>query len=329
LSIPASPRPRVLLADDHISFLESLRGQLSGALDIVGTASGGNQAVKLAQSLRPDVAVLDISMPDCDGFETLRRIRQSGLKTRVVFLTMHGDDEFVVEAIQSGAHGYVPKSRTHVDLIDAIAHAVAGRLFLPTVTSLSRVGDSRHAVQFHASDSTYLDEVSRLAGATLRSGEQFVLACSEATCRGVAERLNARQMDLALLADRGLYVAEDSERSLSRVMDGRRPDKDRLTDMVGELEQMRLAGPNGPHGRLTLFGDMAVWLCRDGNLEAALELERLWDEQTRALPIFTICAYPIECFAHPHSRNLFGNVCGAHSAVVQTGNFLHRWSEAR
>jgi DNA-binding NarL/FixJ family response regulator len=329
LNIAASARPRVLLADDHIPFLVSLRGKLSGVLDIVGTASGGYEALELAQSLRPDVAVLDIAMPDCDGFEVLRRIRQSGLKTRVVFLTMHGDDEFATAAIQSGAHGYVPKSRTHVDLIDAIAHAVADRLFLPTVTSLSTVGDSRHAVQFHGNDSAYLDEVSRLARATLRSGEPFVLACSEATRKGVAERLKARQMDLALLADRGLYVADDSELAVPHVMNGGWPDEDRLADMIGQLEQRRLAGPNGPHGRLTLFGDMAVSLCRDGNFEAALELERIWDERTRALPIFTICAYPIECFEHPHARNPSWNVCGAHSAVVQTGSFVHRWSDVR
>jgi DNA-binding NarL/FixJ family response regulator len=324
LNIAAPARPRVLLADDHIHVRESVSRLLAAAFDIVATAADGRQALDLARRLRPDVVVLDVGMPELDGFQTLEQLRRDNPETRVVFLTMHSDDEFVAAAINGGAHGYVLKSRVHMDLISAIDHALAGRLFLSSLTSLSIVEGSRHAVQFHANDSHFLDEVSKLVGATLRSGEQVVLVTSEATRNGVARRLQARQMNLAELAEREEYVAMDSGLALSQVMRDGRPDKERLAEIIHGLDRLRLAVPNGPRGRLTIFGDMAVSLCRNGNFEAALELERIWNELTRALPFFTVCSYPIECFEHAEARNLFQNVCAEHSAVNQTRNFAQR-----
>ena len=179
----------------HRTFLESVSRLLAAAFDIVATAGDGRQALDLARRLRPDVVVLDVAMPDLNGFQTLEQLRRDGPETRVVFLTMHRDDEFVAAAINGGAHGYVLKSRIHLDLISAIDHALAGRLFVPSLTSLSTVAGSRHTVQFHANDSHFLDEVSQLVGATLRSGEQVVIVTSEATRIGVAQRLQARQIE--------------------------------------------------------------------------------------------------------------------------------------
>ena len=172
MNIAEPARPRVLLADDHSHVRESVGRLLAAAFDIVATAPDGRQALNLARRLRPDVAVLDVTMPGFNGFQTLEQLRQDGSETRVVFLTAHSDDEFVAAAISGGAHGYVLKSRMHLDLISAIDHALAGRLFVPSLTSLSTVAGSRHTVQFHANDHQFLDEVSQLVGATLRSGEQ-------------------------------------------------------------------------------------------------------------------------------------------------------------
>jgi DNA-binding NarL/FixJ family response regulator len=315
LNIAAPTRPRVLLADDHIHFLESISRLLTAVFDIVAIVPDGRQAVDLARRLRPDVVVLDVSMPDLDGFQTLEQFRRDGLETRVVFLTMHEDDEFVAAAINAGAHGYVLKSRIHSDLISAIGHALAGRLFLPSLTSLSTVAGNRHTVQFHANDSHYLDEISQLVGATLRSGEQVVLVTSETTRIGVAQRLQARQLNLAALAEREQYVATDSALALSQVMHDGKPDKERLAEVIHGLDRLRLAAPNGP-GRLTIVGDMTVSLCRNGDFEAALEIERIWNELTRALPFFTVCSYPIDCFEHEEARNQLPNVCAEHGAVT-------------
>ena len=316
VTIAPPARPRVLLADDHSAFLESVSRLLAAAFDIVALAGDGRQALDLARRLRPDVVVLDVAMPELDGFQTLELLRRDGPEARVVFLTMHREDEFVSAAINAGAHGYVLKSRTRLDLISAIDHALAGRLFVPSLTSLSTVAGSRHAVQFHANDSHFLDEVSQLVAATLRSGEQVVIVTNEATRTGVAQRLQARQIDLAMLAERGQYVAQDSALALSHVMHEGRPDKERVAEMIHGLDLLRLAVPNGPRGRLTIVGDMSACLCRNGDFEAALELERIWNDLTRALPFFTVCSYPIDCFENSEALNLLSNVCAAHSAVT-------------
>src|SRR5688572_13199666 len=137
MNIAPAARPRVLLADDHVPVLESVSRLLAGAFDIVALAGDGRQALDLARRFRPDVVVLDVAMPELDGFQTLEQLRRDGPETRVVFLTMHRDDELVSAAINAGAHGYVLKSRIQLDLIRAIDHALAGRLFVPSLTSLS------------------------------------------------------------------------------------------------------------------------------------------------------------------------------------------------
>jgi DNA-binding NarL/FixJ family response regulator len=315
LNIAAPPRPRILLADDYHPFLETINRLLADAFDVVALASDGHQALDLTRRLRPAVVVLDIAMPVLDGFQTLKRLRRDDPETRVVFLTMHRDDELVAAAINEGAHGYVLKSRAHLDLISAIDHALAGRLFVPSLTSLSTVAGSRHAVQFHANDSRFLDDVSQLVGATLRWGEQIVVVVSEATRIGVDQRLQARQMNLAMLSERGQYVVEDSAVALSQVMIDGRPDRGRLAEIINGLDQLRVSFQKGPSRRLTIFGDMAVTLCRNGDFEAALELERIWNELTRTLPFLTVCSYPIDCFEHSEANQL-SIVCDEHSAVT-------------
>jgi DNA-binding NarL/FixJ family response regulator len=315
LSIEPPGRPRVLLADDHIAFLESVSRLLTAPFDIVALAGDGRQALDLARRLRPDVVVLDVAMPHLDGFQTLKELRRDGPKPRVVFLTTHADDEIVAMAINEGAHGYVLKSRAHLDLIGAIDHALAGRLFVPSLPSLSTVGGHRHAIQLHANDGRFLDEVTQFVGATLRSGEQIVMLASETTRLGVAQRLQARQMNLAVLAEQGQYVAQDSELALSQVMQDGRPERRRLAEIVNGLDELRLAFPKGPR-RLTIFGDMSGILCRKGMFEAALELERIWNELTRPLPFLTVCSYSIDCFDHSAVRSHLPNICAEHSAVT-------------
>ena len=160
-------------------------------------------------------------MPDLNGFQTLEQLRRDGLETRIVFLTMHADDEFVAAAINGGAHGYVLKSRIHLDLISAIDHALAGRLCLPSMISLSTIAGSRHAVEFHDNESHFLDEVSQLVRATLLSGEQVVLVSSEATRLGVAQRLQAAA-DESRRAGRAGTVRRDGFRTGLVTPDARR-----------------------------------------------------------------------------------------------------------
>ena len=123
-------RIRVLLADDHEAMLERVASLLKTECDVVGTATDGQQALEAAQDLKPDVLVLDISMPVMNGIETAHQLKKAGVETHIVFLTVHDDPDFAREALEAGALGYVIKPRIASDLVAAIKAAYAGRLFL-------------------------------------------------------------------------------------------------------------------------------------------------------------------------------------------------------
>ena len=123
-------RIRVLLADDHEAMLDRVADLLADEFDVIGTAIDGRQALKAARELKPDVLVLDISMPVMNGIETAYRLRQAGAKTRIIFLTVHDDPDYVREALEAGALGYVIKPRIASDLVAAINVVHAGRSFV-------------------------------------------------------------------------------------------------------------------------------------------------------------------------------------------------------
>ena len=120
-------RIRVLLADDHEAMLDRVARLLATECNVVGTVTDGQQALDAARELKPDVLVLDISMPVMNGIETARRLKEAGSETRIVFLTVHDDPDFAREALEAGALGYVIKQRIASDLVAAIKKAHADR----------------------------------------------------------------------------------------------------------------------------------------------------------------------------------------------------------
>ena len=120
----------MLLADDHEAMLDRVADLLAGECDVIGTAIDGRQALDAAKHLKPDVLVLDISMPVMNGIETAHCLKEAGVKTRIVFLTVHDDPDFAREALEAGALGYVIKPRIASDLMIAINEVYAGRSFV-------------------------------------------------------------------------------------------------------------------------------------------------------------------------------------------------------
>jgi CheY-like chemotaxis protein len=121
---------RVLLADDHEMILAQVRVLLGKDFDIVGAVSNGRDAVVEVQRLDPDVLVIDISMPVLDGLHAVSQLRFTNCRTKVVFLTVHEDQDFVVAAFSAGASGYVSKSDIARDLVPAIREVMQGRSYV-------------------------------------------------------------------------------------------------------------------------------------------------------------------------------------------------------
>ena len=123
-------RIRVFLADDHEAMRERVAKILGTECDIVGTATDGRETVDGVTKLKPDVLVLDITMHEFSGIEVARRLKEDGVGSSIVFLTVHEDPEFAKEALEIGALGYVIKPSMASDLMVAVKEAYAGRSFV-------------------------------------------------------------------------------------------------------------------------------------------------------------------------------------------------------
>ncbi len=130
---------RVLLADDHAVLRAGLCALLSAEpdMEVVGEATNGEEAVQLAERLRPDVVVMDISMPVKDGLEATAEISERLPKTRVLVLTMHAEEQYLLRVLEAGGSGYVLKRSADTELMEAIRTVQRGEAFLyPSATRL-------------------------------------------------------------------------------------------------------------------------------------------------------------------------------------------------
>lgn len=129
----------VLLVDDHAMFRSGIRALLGAedAVTVIGEASTGDEAVDMVRELKPDVVVMDLSMPGSNGLEATRRITALGLGTHVLVLTVHAEEEYLIPVVDAGASGYLTKTSADTDLIEAIRVVARGQVSLPpSATSL-------------------------------------------------------------------------------------------------------------------------------------------------------------------------------------------------
>jgi DNA-binding NarL/FixJ family response regulator len=123
-------RARLLLADDHEEFLAVEARLLEPEFEVIATARDGQAALEETARLGPDALILDISMPVLGGFEAARLLRAAGSCVKIVFLTVHGDPDYVRAGLAVGVSGYVVKSRLASDLVPALRAALAGQTFV-------------------------------------------------------------------------------------------------------------------------------------------------------------------------------------------------------
>lgn len=123
-------RPTVILADDHAVVIEGLKRILAEDFEVVATASDGAELVAEVEARRPDLVVVDLSMPNVGGLEAIERIDALGGGTRMVVLTMHRDEAYAVAALDAGARGYVLKHADPSELVTALHEALAGNVYV-------------------------------------------------------------------------------------------------------------------------------------------------------------------------------------------------------
>jgi two-component system, NarL family, response regulator NreC len=144
----AMRKTRILLADDHAVVRQGFKMLLSAQpdMEIVGEAANGREAVETAETLRPDIVVMDVAMPELNGIEATRRLAASAPHTRVIALSMHKDSVYVREILRAGARGYLLKDSGAEDLVSAIRAVAKGESYLSPAVSNAVLDDYRRHV---------------------------------------------------------------------------------------------------------------------------------------------------------------------------------------
>lgn len=139
---------KILLADDHALVRQGLRFILEAQndMEIVGQAGNGNEAVEMAEKLKPDVVIMDVAMPGLNGVEATRRLSGSLPRTRVLALSMHKDSVYVREILRAGARGYLLKDSGDADLVAAVRAVAKGEGYISPAVSDAVLSDYRKHV---------------------------------------------------------------------------------------------------------------------------------------------------------------------------------------
>lgn len=182
-------RARILLADDHDLFRAGLAGLIDAQpdLQVVGQAEDGLEALSLMSELKPNLIVMDIKMPVCDGLEATRLIRAEVPDAKIVMLTVHDEDEKLFEAIKAGASGYLLKDTKSADFLDGIRRALTGEAVLPPKLA-SRLLDEFARLSKSASPAP-----SASSDLTPRELEVLNLIATGATDKEIATELSLSQ----------------------------------------------------------------------------------------------------------------------------------------
>ena len=207
---------RVLVIDDHEVVRLGIQGLLNDASDIeiVGNATSAAEGLEAAHRLKPDVAIVDLKLPDMTGLDVIRRLGESQRSTRSVVVSIYGDDPYVTEALRLGAAGYVLKEAGAAEIVRAIREAAQGRRYLSPPLS------------------------ERAIEAYLRSGEPV---------SGPVAGLTPRELDTLMLLGQGLRTAEVAQRlSLSpRTVESHRARVMRKLGLKSQAQLVRFAHENG------------------------------------------------------------------------------------
>lgn len=290
---------------------------------IVCEVSDGSEAVQRAEELRPDLIVLDISLPKLDGIEAARRIRQVSPNSKIVFLTMDNSPDVAQVALSIGAQGYVHKVQAQSDLLPAIDTVLRGEQFVSNKLGGTKVSDDAqeskaprfHEVLFYSDDEVFLDSFTRFIAAALKNGNTAIAIATKSHQDGLLQRLKVERVDVDGTIQQGKYVSLDADESLSAIMVNGLPDPVRFFEGLNGLIEAAFHAATAEHPRVAFCGERVGLLWAEGKTDAAIRLEQLCNDLAKTHEVDILCAYALSCFQGDEDEHVFRSICAEHSAV--------------
>jgi CheY-like chemotaxis protein len=310
-------------------------------LRVICEASDGLEAVRKAQEVQPELVLLDIGLPSLNGMEVARQICKLCPGSKILFVSQETSTDIVQGALGTGAKGYVVKTGAGSELLIAVNAVLRGERFVSSSLAgidFCDVKDEqtfvhpdrkkvvaplppqnlpiRHEVAFYLDDAALVDGFARLSAAALGVENAVILIATAEHRSNILNRLRANAADVDGALKNGSLIQFDALDTVSTLMVNDLPDPVRCAKVVGDVVTGALKTAKGAHPRVAICGECAPALLREGNAEAAIRLEHLWDEITRRYHADTLCGYLWTVFPQKESSPMFAKICAEHSAIV-------------
>ena len=336
---------RVLVVDDYEPWRRFLRLTLLvlGKLEVVAEIFDGLEAVQKTQELQPDLILLDIGLPNLNGIEVARRIREVSPNSKILFVSEIRDRDIAEEALRTGAGGYVVKSDAASDLLPAVEAVLQGKQFVssslaghgpPSPNEHESTGNGphrkqlvapisihsvdvapHHEVGFYSDDRFLLEDLAQFVSAALKRGSGAIVVATESHRNNLLPRLRAQDLDIAVAIEQGRYIPLDAADTLTALMVNGMPDPARFLKCLGDLIVIATKAAKGQQGRVAVFGECVHLLWAQGNAKAAVQFERLGNQLANMYDVDILCGYSLGSVQGGMNSHIFQRICSEHSAV--------------
>jgi DNA-binding NarL/FixJ family response regulator len=277
--------PTLLIAEDFLPFRQALRLLLAEtAVDIIGEASDGLEAVRLARQLQPDLILLDIGLPNLDGLKAGRQIRNLCPHSRILYVSQESSIEIVEEAFALGASAYVRKAQASTDLPLAIEVVLTGGRYVSPSLKFCCVDVQariQHDIFFCSDEAAIVDHVAGFISVALRKGNPAVVWATQVRRESLTRELQTLRIDVKRAVRDGMLMLLD-------VSDP----PDRSCQVLMQLK--RAASQMGYRGRrVAVCGERAGNLWAQGQTDEAVRVEQLWNDLAKSHSLDILCLYPM------------------------------------
>jgi DNA-binding NarL/FixJ family response regulator len=317
---------RILIADDYEGWRRQVRllFQERPQWQVIAEAADGPEAIQKAEELKPDLIVLDIGLPELNGIEAARRIRQTSPSSKIVFLSQNNDRDVVRAALSTGALGYVHKTNARSELVPAVDAVLRGKQFVSSslkgyelTENAGRGAPHRHDVLFYSDDTVLLDGFTRFIAAALKAGNAAIVLATKSHRDSLLQRLKAGGVDTDGALQQGTYVPLDAADALSRVMVDGLPDPVLFFGSFGGLIETAAKAAKSEQPRVVVCGEEVALLLAEGKTDAAIRIERGCNDLTEIHEVDIVCAYPSSSFHGKEDKHVLQSICEKHSAVFR------------